>query len=130
RLRGVVFSRNVARGSGDVRGGGRGLRCGRCCVTGLRLPFPAQIPERWLSMKRFTAIAFTFAAGILPAHAHACATCFGAAGDPQTEGRNAAILPLLTTTYTLLTGMAAAVFVLWRRARNIAAAESLEQDRG
>ena len=77
-----------------------------------------------------TAVLLSVAAFALPACAHACATCFGAAGDPQTEGRNAAILTLLITTYTLLTGMIAAVFLLWRRARKQAAAEPAEPDRG
>jgi hypothetical protein len=47
----------------------------------------------------------------------ACATCFGAADDPQTHGMNAAILTLLSVTYGLFFTMGAAGFVLWRRAR-------------
>lgn len=77
-------------------------------------------------MKRLAALV-AFTAFALPAGAHACSTCFGAAGDPQTEGRNAAILTLLITTYTLFTGMLAAVFVLWRRAKKIHAAEVADE---
>lgn len=86
-------------------------------------------------MKRLLA-AFTFlAAFILPAAAQACATCFGAADDPQTEGRNAAILTLMVTTYTLFFAMATAAFFLWRRGRKLTvdlelAAEGAEADRG
>ena len=42
--------------------------------------------------------------------AYACATCFGAEGDPQTEGLNAAIITLLGVTYTLFIGMAVTAF--------------------
>jgi len=84
-------------------------------------------------MKRLGAIIAAATALVLPAQAYACSTCFGAAGDPQTEGRNAAILTLLITTYTLFTGMITAAFILWRRGRKVAvdmAAGSAETDRG
>jgi hypothetical protein len=85
-------------------------------------------------MNRFSALILGAAVLVLPARAHACATCFGAAGDPQTEGRNAAILTLLITTYTLFAGMIAAAFLLWRRARKLAATniapDLAEADRG
>lgn len=45
----------------------------------------------------------------------ACATCFGAEGDPQTEGLNAAIITMLGVTYTLFSGMALAAFLMWRK---------------
>ena len=77
-------------------------------------------------MKRYASIVALVTGFGLSAHAHACSTCFGAAGDPQTEGRNAAILTLLITTYTLFTGMIAAAFILWRRGRKIAAAAMTE----
>ena len=47
--------------------------------------------------------------------AMACATCFGAEGDPQTKGLNMAIITLLSVTYTLFFGMAIAAFVMWKR---------------
>ena len=61
-----------------------------------------------------------------PARAWACAVCFGAKGDPQTEGLNMAILTLLGTTYTLFGGMIALGFVLWRRSLKIAATDAAE----
>jgi hypothetical protein len=73
-------------------------------------------------MRRFAVTVLLIAASMGSAAAHACSTCFGAAGDPQTEGRNAAILTLLITTYTLFTGMIAAAFILWRRGRKAVAA--------
>jgi len=42
------------------------------------------------------------AALISPGAARACATCFGAADDAQTQGMNAAILVLLGVTVTVL----------------------------
>ncbi len=80
-------------------------------------------------MKRF-AVLIALTVFMASGHVYACSTCFGAAGDPQTEGRNAAILTLLITTYTLFTGMLAAVFILWRRAKKIHAAELAEINRG
>lgn len=74
-------------------------------------------------MKRMTALVALIAC-TLPGRAQACATCFGAAGDPQTEGRNAAILTLLVITYTLFMGMITAAFILWRRGRKAIAAEA------
>ena len=47
--------------------------------------------------------------------AYACATCFGAEGDPQTEGLNAAIITLLGVTYTLFIGMAVTAFYYWKK---------------
>lgn len=63
---------------------------------------------------RFT-IALT--AVLLGSHTRvwACATCFGAQDDPQTQGMNAAILTLLGVTYGLFAAMIAAGFVLWRK---------------
>ena len=57
-------------------------------------------------------------AGLLilsPRMSWACATCFGAEGDPQTEGLNMAIITLLGVTYTLFSGMALAVYMMWRK---------------
>ena len=58
----------------------------------------------------------------------ACAVCFGAPDDPQTRGMNAAILTLLGVTYTLFMGMIATGFVLWRKSRQAAEAESADED--
>ena len=52
---------------------------------------------------------------LLPRVTFACATCFGAEGDPQTEGLNMAIITLLGVTYTLFSGMGLAVFLMWRK---------------
>jgi len=53
--------------------------------------------------------------------------CFGAEGDPQTEGLNMAILTLLGTTYALFGGMIALGFALWRRSQKaVAPAESVD----
>ena len=57
----------------------------------------------------------------LPVRVWACAVCFGAQGDPQTEALNSAILTLLITTYTLFGGMFTMGLVLWRRSRKLAA---------
>ncbi|PCJ64209.1 MAG: hypothetical protein COA73_04305 [Candidatus Hydrogenedentota bacterium] len=46
---------------------------------------------------------------------HACATCFGAEGSPQTQAMNAAIITMLGVTYTLFMGIAATGYFLWRR---------------
>ncbi len=84
-------------------------------------------------MKRLVAVFTLLAAFALPAAAHACSTCFGAADDPQTEGRNAAILTLMITTYTLFSAMIAVAFLLWRRGQKLAtelAAEGVEPSRG
>ena len=51
----------------------------------------------------------------LPRVTWACATCFGAEGDPQTEGLNMAIITLLGVTYTLFSAMALVVFLKWRK---------------
>ena len=67
-----------------------------------------------------TAIAF-----IIPRVTWACATCFGAEGDPQTEGLNMAIITLLGVTYTLFSAMALFVFLKWRK--NIKALEQAEE---
>lgn len=63
-----------------------------------------------------------------PAQVWACAVCFGAKGDPQTEGLNMAILTLLGTTYTLFGGMIALGIVLWRRSKQISAAQAEVQE--
>lgn len=66
---------------------------------------------------------FIFTSGALIAiladvqSAWACATCFGAEGDPQTEGMNMAIFTLIGVTYTLLGVMGATVFFIIRKAR-------------
>lgn len=52
---------------------------------------------------------------LLPRVTWACATCFGAEGDPQTEGLNMAIITLLGVTYTLFGAMALFVFLKWRK---------------
>lgn len=75
-------------------------------------------------MNRIAAVVVTSAAFLMDSRVWACATCFGAPDDPQTKGMNAAILTLLGITYTLFAGMFAAAFVLWRRARRTADAES------
>jgi hypothetical protein len=76
-------------------------------------------------MNRVLAAAFGLAL-FLPARVWACAVCFGAKGDPQTEGLNMAILTLLGTTYTLFAGMIAVGIILWRRSKRIALVGSLE----
>ncbi len=78
-------------------------------------------------MKRLAAIAGLSFALLSPTHVWACAVCFGAKGDPQTESLNMAILTLLGTTYTLFAGMIAAGFLLWRRAKKLAAAEAADR---
>lgn len=55
-----------------------------------------------------------------PAQTWACAVCFGAKGDPQTESLNMAIITLLGTTYSLFTGMIVLAFILWRRGQKAA----------
>ncbi len=65
-------------------------------------------------MKRIF-IGFCLVALLSPRVTFACATCFGAEGDPQTEGLNMAIITLLGVTYTLFSGMALAVFLMWRK---------------
>jgi hypothetical protein len=56
----------------------------------------------------------------------ACATCFGAEGDPQTKGLNAAIFTLLGVTYTLFGGMALMAFLYWKKNRVISGDSSGE----
>lgn len=58
----------------------------------------------------------------------ACATCFGAPDDPQTQGMNAAILTLLGVTYTLFLGMIAAAVVIWHKSRHTPATDSDEMN--
>jgi len=74
-------------------------------------------------MSRLVAIAFALAF-FLPGRVWACAVCFGAKGDPQTEGLNMAIITLLGTTYTLFAGMIAVGIVVWRRSKRISATEA------
>jgi hypothetical protein len=45
----------------------------------------------------------------------ACATCFGAEGNPQTEGLNMAIITLLGVTYSLFTGMGLMALYCWKK---------------
>lgn len=67
-------------------------------------------------MRHVAAIAAVFAANLLcHAPAWACATCFGAKDDPQTEGMNMAILTLMGVTYTLFLGMIGTAVVIWRK---------------
>ena len=66
----------------------------------------------------------------MPARVWGCAVCFGAKGDPQTEGLNMAILTLLGTTYTLFGGMIVMGILLWRRSQRITANETHESRRG
>ena len=47
--------------------------------------------------------------------AFACATCFGAEGNPQTEGLNMAIITLLSVTYSLFTGMGLMALYYWKK---------------
>ncbi|MFP6583445.1 MAG: hypothetical protein VCD00_12935 [Candidatus Hydrogenedentota bacterium] len=56
-----------------------------------------------------------FAILLTPRTGWACATCFGAEGDPQTEGLNMAIITLLGVTYTLFSVMALAAFLIWKK---------------
>ena len=65
-------------------------------------------------MKRYASIV-SLVVLLMPKGAWACATCFGAEGDPQTEGLNMAIITLLGVTYTLFTGMGVAAFLMWRK---------------
>lgn len=75
-------------------------------------------------------IAATAVAALLQgAPVWACATCFGAADDPQTKGMNMAIFTLMFVTYGLFLGMITAAFLIWRRNRRKAAvAEGEESD--
>ena len=71
-------------------------------------------------MRHFTAITTLVIALMLASdRAMACATCYGAEGDPQTKGLNAAIITLLGVTYTLFTGMAVTAFVYWKKNRTL-----------
>lgn len=74
-------------------------------------------------MKKFAVTALV-ATCLSPSRVWACAVCFGAKGDPQTQSLNMAILTLLGVTYTLFAAMIGAGFVLWRRARKLAAVEA------
>ncbi len=84
-------------------------------------------------MNRLLAAALGLAL-LAPARVWACAVCFGAKGDPQTEGLNMAILTLLGTTYTLFAAMIIMGILLWRRSKRVQAidlaAESQETRRG
>ena len=80
-------------------------------------------------MNRIIAAALCLAL-FAPAHVWACAVCFGAKGDPQTEGLNMAILTLLGTTYTIFGGMIVMGILLWRRSKRIPADETQEPRRG
>ena len=67
-------------------------------------------------MRRSTVIGVFFATLALRAETSwACATCFGAEGDPQTEGLNMAIITLLSVTYSLFAGMALTAFLCWKK---------------
>ena len=55
----------------------------------------------------------------------ACATCFGAADSNQTVGQNWAIVTLLCITGVVLSGFAAMIVYLVRRARRYQAAEEI-----
>ncbi len=61
------------------------------------------------------------AACCLPEMAAACATCFGDPNSPMTRGMNLAILTLLGITGFVLSGFAALIVALVRRARRYAA---------
>jgi hypothetical protein len=71
-------------------------------------------------------ILFALAAGLslAPAIAHACATCYGAADSPQTQGLNMAIATLLGVTGVVLSGFLTMIVCLARRARRFAAGDS------
>lgn len=56
-----------------------------------------------------------FVALASPSGAWACATCFGAPGDAQTEGMNAAILTLVGVTAVVLSTLAVAGYAVGRR---------------
>jgi hypothetical protein len=75
-------------------------------------------------MKSLAAVSSLCAALLSPGSVWACAVCFGAKGDPQTQSLNMAILTLLGTTYALFAGMFGAGYVLWRRAKKMATAEA------
>jgi hypothetical protein len=68
-------------------------------------------------IKRLTIIVLVAAIALRCDSSFACSTCFGAEGNPQTEGLNAAIITLLSVTYTLFSCMALAAFLYWKKNR-------------
>ncbi len=78
-------------------------------------------------MRNWVVTVTIFAGAVLyDAPAWACATCFGAKDDPQTEGMNMAILTLMGITYTLFLGMIGAAVVIWRKNRDTGPAQPAE----
>jgi RsiW-degrading membrane proteinase PrsW (M82 family) len=77
-------------------------------------------------MNRLAAIVAGLAI-LAPAQTWACAVCFGAKGDSQTESLNMAIITLLGTTYSLFTGMIVLAFILWRRGQKAAQALAAQE---
>lgn len=66
--------------------------------------------------------------------AQACATCYGAPEDPQTQGMNMAIFTLLGVTYGVFALMAGTGIALWYTNRRTSAEgdkdEALEPEHG
>lgn len=50
---------------------------------------------------------------------HACAVCFGGAGDAMTEGMNNGILTLLAVVGIVQVGFVALFWSFWRRSRDL-----------
>lgn len=82
--------------------------------------------------RRATIVALFFVAFGVAQPVWACATCFGEADHPQTQGMNMAIITMMGVTYTLLGGMAGSVFLVIRNARRLQAenSEDLESSHG
>lgn len=79
-------------------------------------------------MKRTSAAWIAVAAWLADSRVWACATCFGAPDDPQTNGMNAAILTLLGVTYSLFLVMIGAALVMWRNSRRAAGPDGADGD--
>jgi hypothetical protein len=62
-------------------------------------------------------LAFAFVLLMLAENAAACAVCYGAPGDPMTEGMNRGIWVLLGIVFVVQVGFGALFWSFWRRSR-------------
>jgi hypothetical protein len=68
---------------------------------------------------RLAGLAMTIAALALPQAAAACATCFGAADSPMTQGMNNAILTLIAIVGVVYVGIGKVLLDFRRRSRKL-----------
>ena len=74
-------------------------------------------PPRRLDDSTTRLLVLALIASFLAQPAFACAVCYGAPGDPMTEGMNRGIWVLLGIVFVVQVGFVALFWSFWRRAR-------------